>query len=223
MAPPAVAALSPIRRRSLTQEVLGRLRQAILSGELAEGTLLPEAQTALKLGVSRVPVREALVELERQGLVTFDPNGRASVRAFDDEDVRELLSLRSALQTMAARHAAGRLGYADLGRLEAILDRTAKAADLTELSRLDSAFHDEIVAIAGHRRLSRVWNDLRAQLELWLTRLHRRRNLVKHDVRRATVRAHRKMIDTLATRKPGAAGALMERHCSSWTELSPSD
>ena len=223
MATSASAALTPIRRNSLTQEVLGRLREAILSEELAEGTPLPEAQTALKLGVSRVPVREALVELERQGLVEFDPNGRASVRAFDEEDVRELLSLRAALQTMAARHAAERLGDADLARLEAILDRTAKAPGLTELSRLDSAFHDEIVAIAGHRRLSRIWSDLRAQLELWLVRLHRRRDRVKHDVRKATVQAHRKMIDTLATRKADAAGALMERHCSSWTDHLPSD
>ena len=60
----ADAALSPIRRNtSLTKEVVDRLRKAILSGELVEGAALPEAQTATKLGVSRVPVREALVEL----------------------------------------------------------------------------------------------------------------------------------------------------------------
>ena len=76
-------ALSPIRRStSLTTGVMDRLRQAILTGELKEGTSLPEAQTATKLGVSRVPVREALVDLERQGLVEFDRNGRACVRTF---------------------------------------------------------------------------------------------------------------------------------------------
>src|SRR5439155_14922646 len=92
--PMAQAALSPIRRNtSLTKEVVDRLRKAILEGELAEGTSLPEAQTAVKLGVSRVPVREALVELERQGLVQFDPNGRACVRAFTDADIQEILSL----------------------------------------------------------------------------------------------------------------------------------
>jgi len=214
----ADAALSPIRRNtSLTKEVIDRLRKAILAGDLAEGTPLPEAQTATKLGVSRVPVREALVELERQGLVEFDENGRACVRAFTDDDVQEILSLRAALQTMAARLAAAKLTDPDLQRLEAILARAAKTRDLTEFSRLDSAFHDEIVVIARHGRLQRVWNDVRAQIELWLARLHHRREHTQHDVREATLTAHRKMIDTLATRKPDLAASLMERHCS-WND-----
>ncbi|HXX92629.1 MAG TPA: GntR family transcriptional regulator [Planctomycetota bacterium] len=221
MAAPAVS-LSPIRRNSLTQEVITRLRAAILAGELAPGTPLPETHTAQKLGVSRVPVREALVELERVGLVQFSGHGRACVRTFTDEDVHEILSLRATLQTMAARLAAARLTDEDLGRLEAILVRTSRTVDLTEFSRLDAAFHDEIVAIARHRQLVRVWNDLRAQMELWLARLHRQRDRARHDVRKATLQAHRKMLDTLATRRPEAAAELMERHCQSWTEHLPS-
>jgi DNA-binding GntR family transcriptional regulator len=218
----AEAALTPIRRSgTLSTEVLDRLRRAILNGELAEGAALPEALTAMKLGVSRVPVREALVELERQGLVEFDPNGRACVRSFTEDDIQELLSLRSALQTMAARVAASRLSDADLERLEAILARAEKTGDLTEFSRLDTAFHDEIVAITGHRRLQRVWGDLRAQMELWLARLHHRRERKSHDVHEATIDAHRKMIDVLATRKPEAAAKLMERHCGSWSNHLP--
>jgi DNA-binding GntR family transcriptional regulator len=213
----ADAALSLIRRnQTLGKEVQGRLRQAILSGELPEGTPLPESQTAAKLGVSRVPVREALVELERQGLVDFDPHGRACVRSFTEEDIHEILELRSALQTMAARLAASRLTDPDLERLRAILERARKTQDLTEFSRLDTAFHDEIVQISRHRRLARVWTDLRAQMELWLARLHQRRERKLHDVRKATLAAHGKMIDTLATRNPEAVAKLMERHCSSW-------
>src|SRR5262249_13872349 len=128
----ADAALRPIRRNtSLTWEVIDRLSKAILSGELAEGSALPEALTATKLGVSRVPVREALVELERQGLVEFDENGRATVRAFTKEDVQEILSLRAALQRMAAALAAAKLTDADLERLEAILAKAARTKDLT--------------------------------------------------------------------------------------------
>ena len=55
-------------------------------------------------------------------------------------------------------------------------------------------------------------------MELWLQRLHRRREGKKHDVREATLAAHRKMIDVLATRKPDAAASLMERHCISWSD-----
>ncbi|HZE97628.1 MAG TPA: GntR family transcriptional regulator [Planctomycetota bacterium] len=219
----AQAALSPIRRNtSLTKEVVERLRRAILTGELADGTSLPEAQTAAKLGVSRVPVREALVELERQGLVHFEENGRAVVRPFTDDDLSEILSLRAVLQTMAARLAAERLTDADVARLEDILEQARETRDLTDFSALDSAFHDEIVVIARHRRLSRAWNDLRAQMELWLSRLHRDRERLTHDVRKATLASHREMIDILKTRKPKLAGELMERHCS-WKDWPPAN
>jgi DNA-binding GntR family transcriptional regulator len=211
----AQAALSPIRRNtSLTREVTDRLRLAILSGELAEGTALPEAQTAVKLGVSRVPVREALVELERQGLVEFDDNGRACVRTFAAEDIDEILSMRAVLQTMAARIAAVKLTGEDVARLEAILDRARLARDLTDFSTLDNDFHDTVVVIARHRRLSRVWSDLRSQMDLWLARQHRTRESRTHDVRKATLASHREMIDVLKTRDPKIAAELMERHCS---------
>jgi DNA-binding GntR family transcriptional regulator len=211
-------ALSAVPRgASRAQEVMERLRRAILSGQLAEGTPLPEAQTAAKLGVSRVPVREALVELERQGLVEFDRHGRACVKPFTAEDIAEILSLRASLQAMAARLAARRLTEEDEERLEALLSRAARTEDLTEFSSLDTAFHDEIVAVARHRRLQRVWNDLRAQMELWLARLHRHRERKVHDVRPETLRSHREMLRVLKTRRPDDAARLMERHCS-WGE-----
>ncbi len=212
------AALTAIPRgASLSREVLGRLRRAILSGQLAEGTPLPEAQTAAKLGVSRVPVREALVELERQGLVEFDRHGRACVKPFAPEDIAEILSLRASLQAMAARLAATRLTGENLERLEAVVARAARTRDLTEFSSLDTAFHDGIVAAARHRRLQRVWDDLRPQMELWLARLHRRREGKLHDVRPETLRSHREMIRVLRTRRPEDAARLMERHCT-WSE-----
>lgn len=212
-------ALSPIRRgASLTKEVHDRLRKAILNGELEEGAPLPEAQTAVKLGVSRVPVREALVELERQGLVEFDRNGRACVRTFTSDDGAEIISLRATLQRMAARLAATKLTDADVAALEEILARARDTHDLTPFSALDTAFHDEIVVIARHRRLSRLWTDVRSQMELWLARIHRRRERALHDVRQATLKSHREMIEALKTRKSDLAGDLMERHCS-WSEF----
>ena len=219
----AHAALSPIRgRTTLATEVTDRLRKAILTGELAEGTSLPEAQTAVKFGVSRVPVREALVELERQGLVDYDRNGRACVRPFTEDDIYEILSLRAVMQTMAARFAATEMTEDDVARLEGILAKAEKTQDLTEFSALDTAFHDEIMAVARHRRLQRAWADLRPQMELWLARLHRRRESVKHDVRKATLKAHREMLDVLKTRKPEAAARKMQLHCS-WSDLFPTN
>src|SRR6185436_85246 len=126
--------------------------------------------------------------------------------------------LRANLQRMAARLAATKLTDADVGALEDILSRARVENDLTAFSALDSAFHDEIVRIARHKRLSRLWEDVRAQMELWLARTHRRRESVKHDVRQATLASHREMLDILKSRRADEAGNLMERHCS-WTEF----
>ena len=213
--------LAPIRRRSLAQETRARLRQAILSGELAGGSSLPEEATAARLGVSRVPVREALVELEREGLVAFEPSGRACVRKFEPRDVEEILTLRASLQTLAAREAARKATDDDLARLQSLLRKAVETVDLTEFSALDTAFHDEVVLIARHERLSRAWADLRAQMELWLARLHRRRESIKRDVREATFRSHREFVRVLGKGDPVAAARWMERHCLSWIDELP--
>src|SRR5262245_3564942 len=107
-------ALLPVPRTTLTREVAERLRKAILAGELAAGQTLTEAAMAARLDVSRVPVREALVELEREGLVVFNARGRACVREFTDEDFAEIVSLRTTLQVMSAKLAAVRHTADDL-------------------------------------------------------------------------------------------------------------
>lgn len=212
----AETSLSPIRRSSLAQQTLDSLREAILNGTLEAGAPLPEASTASKLGVSRVPVREALVQLERQGLVQFEASGRACVRRFSAEDIREILSLRAALQSLAARRAAETATPEDLDRLRLNLARTGETLDLAELSALDSAFHDEIIAISRHERLRRAWSDLRPQMQLWLARLHRKREKLQHDVRQATFGAHHAFLDILQRRDPVKASRVMEEHCFSW-------
>src|SRR5579862_3119926 len=111
------SSLSPVPRTTLTREVAERLRQAILSGELPAGQPLAETTMAARLNVSRVPVREALVELEREGLVVFNERGRASVREFGDEDFAEIIGLRATLQVMSARLAAVKHTGEDLERL----------------------------------------------------------------------------------------------------------
>ncbi|MBL8798255.1 MAG: GntR family transcriptional regulator [Planctomycetia bacterium] len=215
----SASALLPVPRTTLTREVAERLRQAILSGELVAGQQLAEATMASRLNVSRVPVREALVELEREGLVVFNERGRACVRAFTDEDFAEIVSLRTTLQVMSAKLAAVKHTVEDLERLEMIVKRADKTRDPTEFSRLDIAFHDEIARIARHQRLYQAWSNLRAQMELWIVRAHRERERVKHDVHAATARAHRAMIEVLRSRDPGEAARLMEFHCESMIKV----
>ncbi|MBY0523781.1 MAG: GntR family transcriptional regulator [Gemmataceae bacterium] len=215
-----VSALMPVPRTTLMREVAERLRQAILSGELAAGQPLAEAAMAARLEVSRVPVREALVELEREGLVVFNARGRACVREFTDEDFAEIRSLRTTFQVMSAKLAAVKHTAEELERLEMIVKQADKTRDPTEFSRMDIAFHDEIARMARHERLYQCWSNLRGQMELWIARAHRERERIKHDVREETLRAHRQMIEVLRSRRSDEAARLMEIHCDSMAQPS---
>jgi DNA-binding GntR family transcriptional regulator len=209
--------LLPVTRPStLSDQVTARLRDAILRGTLAGGTHVPEAQTAQTLGVSRVPVREALVELKREGLVHFDDRGRAIVRKLTPKDRRDILDLRCSLEDLSWRLACQKLSPADLQRLEDILAKAARTKDLTEFSRLDIAFHDEIVRIADNAALLQCWRGLRSQLELWLAELQRRWQLDRHDVREVTLKTHRQVIEILKKRNPDLAAATAREHCEGW-------
>src|SRR4051794_31751949 len=95
---PSTPHLSPLSRRSLAEDATARIRRAIVAGEVMAGAALSEDGLAVQLGVSRVPVREALMQLEQEGLVEFDQRGRCRVRTFTEEDLEELYSMRCTLE-----------------------------------------------------------------------------------------------------------------------------
>src|SRR6476469_5628331 len=119
-----------------TDETTQRLRRDILDGSSPPGTLLAEASVARQLGVSRVPVREALFTLEREGLVELSPTGRAFVRDMSPQDFEELHQLRLALEPLATKLAVPRLRE-DSNRLKENISATENAASLHEVTRLD--------------------------------------------------------------------------------------
>ncbi|MDP1590292.1 MAG: GntR family transcriptional regulator, partial [Prosthecobacter sp.] len=94
---------------SRSDSAASQLRTDILSGTAGPGTLLAESAVALRLGVSRVPVREALFALEREGLVEFSTTGRAFVKKLTPQDFEELFVLRLTLEPLASRLAAPKL------------------------------------------------------------------------------------------------------------------
>ena len=152
------------------------LRSRIIDGVLEPGALLAESAAARELGVSRVPVREALFTLEREGLVEFSDTGRAYVKDLTPHDFEELYVLRLALEPVAARLAAPALRE-DCSRLEKNIKATSKATTLLQVTQLDLDFHEIILEASGNARLLKLWHSLRSELELWLGRLHRSKQL----------------------------------------------
>jgi DNA-binding GntR family transcriptional regulator len=127
--------LAPLPRRTIGDEVLETLRKSIITGAFAPGDHLAEGALAEQLGVSRAPVREAMMQLEREGLLAFDKRGAARVKAFTDDDFDEIFGLRLELETMAARLACRNFSDWDEQRLAENIERTRGASRLLELTR----------------------------------------------------------------------------------------
>ena len=196
------------------------LRSRILHGELEPGRLLAESAVARELGVSRVPVREALFTLERQGLVEFSDTGRAYVKDLSPADFEELFVLRLTLEPLATRLAANRLRGAS-EELKQNIAATKRAKSVREVTQLDLDFHEIILDASGNRRLLKLWSSLRCELELWLGRLHCQHQLQTSDTRRATAAAHEKIIQALDTQSSAECERLMRRHILGWREWLP--
>jgi DNA-binding GntR family transcriptional regulator len=199
---------------------VSRLRQEILDGEILPGNLLAESAVAHRLGVSRVPVREALFTLEREGLVEFSVTGRAYVKDLSPHDFEELYVLRLTLEPVATRLAASALRK-DASLLEKNITATRKASSLLQVTHLDLDFHEIILAASGNARLMKLWHSLRNELELWLGRLHRSKQLQTRGTRAETVASHEGLVNAFKTKSPAECERLMRQHIMSWREWLP--
>lgn len=201
---------------------IDRLRRRIIDGQSAPGSLLAEVAVARELGVSRVPVREALFALERDGLVEFSKTGRAYVKELSPGDFEELYVLRLALEPVAARLAAPEL-RSDASALEENIAATERASSLIEVTHLDLDFHAIILEACGNARLLKLWRSLRNELELWLGRLHRSKQVQTHHTLDETVSTHRELLKSFRSESPAACERKMHEHILGWREWLPMD
>lgn len=149
---------------SQTVTALLRLRELILSGALPPGERLSELSVVERLGVSRTPVRAALVRLEEEGLLEPIPSGGFAVRAFGTDEIRDALELRGTLEGLAARLAAERgVALPALNEMRRILDRIDELIDGQQISEADFSayialneqFHARLVEFAGSAIVAR--------------------------------------------------------------------
>jgi DNA-binding GntR family transcriptional regulator len=154
---------APFTRVSLRDQVRDLLLARMLSGEYPPGAKLVETRIAQELGVSQAPVREALRDLEQLGCVDYEPFRGSSVRAPSVDDLLEAYPVRAALEGVACRLAAERIGETELERLAELIEdmrRAGEAGDARAESAADTAFHATIVEAAGNRTLTRQWSQL---------------------------------------------------------------
>jgi DNA-binding GntR family transcriptional regulator len=211
---PAAADLA--RRASLATSIRARLRDAILKGDFAPGEHLREVEIATRYQSSRGPVREALLQLEQEGLVLLRRNRGAVVARLSRDDLEEVYSLRLALERLAVARAARHGTEADFARLDAVLHEfrgTDSSQPLTEQEAADQdvRFHDAVYRAAHHERLYAAWSGIRSQVYVLLLG----RNVAGPDFREDTYHGHLELAYLIRARDEARVVRAIEAHLES--------
>jgi len=196
----------------LSDVVADGLREEILAGRLRPGTRLDVGELAANFGTSRTPVDDGLRRLEDEGLVVIARRRGTFVAPVDERDVREVFEIRAALEALAARRAAEYRDADAVTRLEEILDRLTNAIsarNVEEHDRWNAAFHEQLVRMAGNRRLVALHGSLHAQITIARVHAQSASWTVRADLE---LHEHQEILDAVAKGDGERAAAAVWDH-----------
>jgi DNA-binding GntR family transcriptional regulator len=192
------------------QQLIEILRTAIISGRFEPGDRLIESALSAEFGTSRGPVREALRQLENEGLVMSFPYRGAVVLGVSDEEVQEvLIPIRLTLERYSWAQALEKLtedDFAELGKQIWLMEHAGKANDLIKLVEADLAFHEIVISASGQQHTVQIWRTIWPRIRAYFYRYERFRSFEE------TVEEHRELLAALQTRDPATMLAQLERH-----------
>jgi DNA-binding GntR family transcriptional regulator len=191
---------------SLRDRAYARIKAQILDGELRPGTAISEAERADVLGMSRSPVREALQQLARDGLVEVLPKRGTFVAELTPRDVREAFELREAVETACARLAAERRTDGDIVDLVAACDAIDQAATVHERYEAGATFHSTVARVARSRYLHETFESSQAKIDM------ASRAAADTIVHHARELSHRDILDAIIASDGDRAADLMRGH-----------
>jgi DNA-binding GntR family transcriptional regulator len=189
---------------------LEAIRDRILHGDYAEGTALRQDAIAAELGVSRIPVREALRQLEAEGMVTFRPHVGAVVSSFSLDEIRELFELRAVIEADLLRRAFPHLTEVEVAHAERVLDQYEAAlaeGDVRVWGTLNWQFHSTLYLPARHP----ISISVVQQLHNHSDRYQRMQLKLTHGETRAN-REHRAILGAVREREEQHAISLLSSH-----------
>ncbi len=202
---------------NLSEQVLGVLTEAIVEGRLVPGSLYSVQALASRLGVSRTPVREALIQLARRGMVRFERNQGVRIMETSVHDLEEIFEIRLWLEVPATEQAALRAGTREIRRIrrefQAML-RSARLEDESGFWRHDRAFHLSILQSSGNLRLAHYVDSLRDLI------LMRGATTTWHSrTLREIVEEHSPILEALDAGSGRRAAEMMRQHIRHTAEL----
>ncbi|WP_436891228.1 GntR family transcriptional regulator [Nocardiopsis dassonvillei] len=199
---------------SLRDRVYTELRSRIMDLRLLPGHRVTERETAAELGVSRVPLREALRLLEAEGLVVLVPRQGAMVAGWSREDIVHLFEVREELEPLAARLAAARRDEDDLRLMRGLLDEAARAlaaGDESATAAANAGFHRAVLGACGNPLLQEMMAPLEARVQ-WLF------HLTRHRDTREQREEHVRVLELIERRDAEGAAALYRAHVAAGLE-----
>ncbi|TSJ62147.1 FCD domain-containing protein [Starkeya sp. 3C] len=206
---PANPARTP-RTASFVPVIQREIERMIGAGELTGGTRINESSLALKLGISRGPVREACRALEQIGLLRSELNRGFFVREVSTKEALDLYDIRAGLFGTAGRLAASIIPTTQLRALEELIRQMEAAIDVPDIAAfytLNNEFHRQVVVASDNAKLIELYPLLEAELHLF-----RRRGLVLPGSMRTSNDEHKAILDALSQSDGTAAARLLERH-----------
>lgn len=207
--------LSPVQPRTLTDEATDRLRAAIRNGVLPPGAKLVERDLAEKLGVSRIPIREAIQRLIEEGVVRKEPHRSTYVYIPTRQEIEEISSLRVVLECFVATRVVERWQPEHETVLRKIVNemRTASARrDLHEVYEADYRFHLTVWEIAEHNLLLEVISSLRSRISRFLFEANSTFYSSQMDSLDTHITGHDLLIDVLMSRNVENAQVAITEH-----------
>jgi DNA-binding GntR family transcriptional regulator len=203
------------RRRSTPALVADALRDAILRGTFKSGDPLPQDDIARQFGLSRIPVREALRQLEGEGLVTFYPHRGAVVSTLSAAELREICEMRVALESLALRLAIPAMTEEAVTQAEQILDETDRETEVVATwSSNNWRFHSTLYGAADRPRLLKMIKGLHDNVDRYL-RLH----VSLLDYKEKGQQEHRQILRAVRDGDVEGSVGLLEHHVSGVAQL----
>lgn len=195
---------------SLQARVFNRLREGILSGQYKKDEELKEMTLGSELGVSRTPVREALRQLELEGLVKIIPNKGAYVIGISSKDIRDIYEMRSRLEGLCARWATNNATSEIISKLEEIVDLSEYQCSKLKYSKvleLDNEFHELLYNTANSKMLYHTLSDFHHYLETI-----RKKTLSSPERMVNSTKEHRAIIEAIKEKNEEKAETLAILH-----------
>lgn len=206
----SIALKQPIVRQSLHEELVGRLREMIVEGDLEPGVKIPEKELCERFSVSRTPLREALKVLASEGLVTLTPNRGASASLITIEDLEEVFPVMGALEALAGELACQNMTAREIASVRSLHKRMMDHYQQEQLKpyfQLNQSIHEAI--LAGSRN-----NSLIAMYRSLAGRVRRARYIANMSRKRWDQAAaeHQEIILALEARDGAGLAAILKRH-----------